>query len=153
MKLWSQFRPAVFWVEPSFYSPADHTGRREKTEGLKIEFTTLGGPGAGSVWDSEAEQQRRGWSDERRIEVEEYLKGQNEWGMSLFLADDSVQVGRVSGAACQVMTIIQGGVRSCGRPVAEVGQVCELHGGPAPGSEELEDQEAPEVPPVPTGVL
>lgn len=136
MKIWSNLRPYVIWVEPSRYGPADSFGRRTQTPGLKIEFTTLGGPGAGSVFDTEAQ----GWDDERREEIEAYLRGHRDWGFQLFQADETVTTGR-SAAGCEVMTIVHGGVRKCGRPVSEVGEVCDIHQGVAQAEDEQLDDE------------
>lgn len=127
MKIWSKHRPGTYWIESSSYGQADRFGHREMHKGLLVEFTTLGGPGAGSLLDTIEYQAKQGWSDETREAVEGYLQGHRDWGLQLFLADDAMAANERPEAGCEVMTIIHGGVRVCGRPVAAKGDLCDVH--------------------------
>jgi hypothetical protein len=127
MKIWSQYRPGVYVIDPDTLGPEDRLGRRTVIPGLRVEFQTLGGPGAGSLLDTVVEQKAQGWDDETRERVEQYLQGHRDWGFVLALADESMTSVRHAGASCPVMTMIQGGVQRCRRPVETEGDLCDIH--------------------------
>ncbi len=145
MKIWCRYRPGMYVIQGEEYLPADRFGHRQKTKGLKVEFTTLGGPGAGSLLDTVAEAERQGWDTETREAVEHYLQGHQDWGFALYRAGEEVTTGRQAGASCQVMTIVHGGVRTCGRPVESEGDLCDIHA----AQEATLDAQGPDLPPMP----
>lgn len=127
MKIWSAYRPGVYVFEPTVLGKEDRLGRRERIEGLTIEFTTLGGPSVGSILDTAEFAERHGLDDAKREEIEQYLMSLPDWGLRMTFADESVVQSRQTGPGCPVMTQIQGGVRKCNRPVETDGELCEIH--------------------------
>lgn len=127
MKIWCVYRPGTYHMEPSTLGPEDRIGRRARIEGLTLDFTTLGGPGAGSVLDTIAFAESRGLDEAKREEIEHYLMSHPDWGQALHLADEAIELREGGGPGCQVMTQVAGGVRRCGRKVEAEGQLCAIH--------------------------
>ena len=123
MMIWCQYRPGVYHVVPTVLGPIDDRGHRARIEGLTVEFTALGGPGAGSALDTND----RGWDEETRLMVETYLQAHPDWGMALVLADEAIMTKTTDGPGCNVMMPSTGGVRACGRPVEEGETACAMH--------------------------
>jgi hypothetical protein len=123
MMVWCQYRPGVYHVVPTVLGPMDDRGHRARIDGLTVEFTALGGPGAGSALDTND----RGWDEETRLMVETYLQAHPDWGHTLVLADEAIMTKSSDGPGCSVMMPSTGGVRPCGRPVEEGLEVCTMH--------------------------
>lgn len=65
--------------------PPDAAGRRDPIPGLRAEFRPIGGQG--SIFDSEAEQERSHWTEQERIALEQAVLHHKEFGTLFHLLD------------------------------------------------------------------
>ena len=101
-----------------------HGPHRQLVHGLIVQFED-------NEFDSEAAQHTFGWTDEERVEVEEYLQAHRDYGRVM----NTVSAGEVEGITtappelitCLWMVTIDGDVEVCGRPAVNEEGECAKH--------------------------
>lgn len=95
MRFQSKYRNHTLLIRPTRWEIVGGQGR-QIIPGLRVQFT-----GPQRTFDSVLEQKRKGWSDETRNEVEDYILSHPKFGSGIYLApgqqlpEDKVPVARV----------------------------------------------------------
>jgi len=112
-------------VRPRFRKSIDGGLRSEMVPGLAAEFEN-------NTFDSEAEQLRLRWTDEERIEVEEFLRSCADFGHRISEPDLSgitsePRIALSDLRTCLFVVTIDGDVEPCGRPASSEDGYCDKH--------------------------
>lgn len=102
-------------------------------------------------FDSEKAQKSNRWTDEQRVQVEDYLKDHPDFGFQIWEVDELVAGINFSGQRCLFSVPTEGGVIDvCGEPAIEDSLYCAKHDAdvskaptkPNRRKDEMQDQEA-----------
>lgn len=132
MKFLSKYRNHGFVITPTTRAYDPVHGVPRINQGLSFRFDALN-----RTFDTEAEQRERGWSDETREQVEDYLLSARQFGVTVFLApgqevaEEKVAKMRVKpqryARPCHKVEVVDGSVVQCGKEATPGRDYCKEH--------------------------